>query len=653
MQYQDKNCNTDVNNNTDNNCKKTIKPQRGNIDQMINEIPILINEATNTNQYPQINIYNYGCGQCIPGCDGKTPTPTECKSKFNTCSNLSNGKDKIPIEEKVRRRLNNSSIPSAIGGYIIKCMRRYLAKEKPYDDLEKAIFEIFKTNSVNSDLNYLKCVVNNVDKLSRLENDLIFDEALNGNTPIGKEELTQLILDEAKQRYAEYANINNSGCTNSLGGESRNDCVNSGMAGKPRPDIGVDEEPVLYPKVFSINNLRTSQHVPSLGFYDYKAEEFEYDCTDKNNCIPRVCLLSDENCCSGDFIIQHFEPFSTTPGAAIRYCLAVPKTKVGSTVMLKGVNFVDPNPKIRLEFNAPDGPVYKYIDATTCGDLTTPITETINGVEKVILDNRVNDVIKFTIPNTLGIGLFKFQVVLKNTTGIGLDDTLLTEPLYFEILPNDNSRFRISVNKVECVNESNPEFDEDDFIMGTVAVPIYQNLLVGAPTSIQIKHDFDSGDSYPASDIIYEGSNMIALTIAIIAVDSDALFGGDITKTLLEYARQAVINAVKETIVKNGISVETAILAGLGIAIYFGIGAILDFSNDDPLIKDSIYLTWDDLAKNTIVGYPKHGTKSYSVEDINVNSKIISSPNDNSCIEQRDYWSEDSHYRLYLKYERL
>ena len=585
-----------------------------------------------------VNINNYNCDN-----------PDDCPSKFKTCIKASeNSKPKIPISEKVDFELKNTQVPSVLGGYILKCLRRFFDGEKPFDNLEESIFNILK-NSTPANLSCLQCALNNTKKLTLEENNKLFNKNLNGNNPIEINALRDLLNDETLQRLA-------------LSTGSSLNCPSTGVAGKARPTPSFDPNSnllVLYANIFSINNLRTSQYVPKLIYSDYKSEEFDYDCSYTAACYPRSCLYTNENptdCCRGDSIYSPVNfPFIPTPSDLyFRTCLAIPKVNVGDDVILKGVNFVDPNPKIKIELNSPDGIIYKYIDATVCGDLLTPVYETIDGKQSVIKDNRVNDTLKFTIPNDLVFGLYKFTVVFNNNTEIPIPEILETNPLYFEILPSSESTFKVSLVEFVCFDETDPEWAGSDEVQTTITtVPFYPDKEVGNRINVYFEQEnIDSGNYFDRNDVLFEGNNFVGLSINISAHEVDRI---------AQYRPAALNQEIINEIIKNlyGVEkltrqiIEVGSTIGLGYAVYYGFKSLVDFLDADPLIRDSVFLTPYDLIKLTTTGYPKYGIKEYTFDGIKVKSQVISSPDDKSCIEQRDYYAEDSHYALFIKYERL
>lgn len=578
----------------------------------------------NVNQSPVIiNFYN-NCNS-DNSCNG---------SKYKTCiAPGKNHKPKNSIEQHINNTLRYADIPSTLAGYIVKCIRRFLAGKKPNDSLEQVVFDILRQDSTDEFFDLLECGLGNIDKLSNLENDKLFGSSLSGLDSIDIDSLCNLFIEESQKRFKKY-----------VGASTEEIC----QAGLPRAQE-IDNYKFLTPYIFSINNLRTSQYIPKLNFWDYRLDEFDLACT-ANGCTPKICSGSN-NCCNGDKISSPF-------GEDSYFCLAIPEVVPGDIVILKGLNFVDLNPKIKIPIVNPDTTTYMYLDAQVCGDVKTPT---------YIFDSRVNDVLTFVVPKNLPKGIYEFTVVLKNNTGIGAAE-LETQPLYFEVTLPPDTDYKITLSNLTCGDETDPEWAGSDEVGVIItAIPI---LLNGKPGNSIIKHirddrldDVDSGDTFDFDEKILESNNILALSLSIsgFEIDSGIAYEHMYNSIVEKFAAsmRAIMDYCGEKLdfLPKGNYIGISIGFVLSLA-YFPFTALLSFwSSPDLIMADNIFLRANDLVNLTTDYCPVNEIQKYTSNDISVEVRISDLLSTEAsgiygCVDQRDYWAEDSHYILHFNYER-
>ena len=186
---------------------------------------------------------------------------------------------------------------------------------------------------------------------------------------------------------------------------------------------------------------------------------------------PEVqCHVQTDNC-PGDLI-------SIGPGQFT--CLRVLNVEPGQAVVLQGVNFISVDAKVRLAAQAP-GTMTREVDTFVLGDIDTPLTEVINGETVKINDCRVHDRLTFQVPSDLPPGIYSFQVVVPNVSGIPiLGDPILSLSYNLRVVPPSTARFEISSELLRCRDETG-KYDlglgEDEVRVVVLAYPAMGDML--------------------------------------------------------------------------------------------------------------------------------------------------------------------------------
>ena len=564
----------------------------------------------------------------------------ECPTDYKKCiPTQANHKPKQPLDYKLKVLEKDSKIPSVIGGYFYKLIRRYMENQPPKDNVEKEVFDML--NAQYKDLKGLfSCGLDNFEKIPADIRSKIFDSRLDGSSYVNIDTIVNWFIEEAKGLYAI-----------DLGIDSYN-CIDNGQAGMPRPEDGPDGELELYARVFYVNNLRTGQYLPKLDPFAYNPDEIKYDCS-TSECTPCIKSLNEQ--CEGDYINLDLDQ---------KLCLAIPSVKPGDNVVLKGMNFIDKNPKIKIKLPVPDpdlGP-FIYIDGKVCGDTKTPVYETIDGKQYLIKDSRINDTLMFTIPDRFTEGNYAFQVVFKNTTGIGLDEELYTNYLYFEILPPQDTTFAINIKSLDCIDSTDGEWGSDEVGLRIFAIPYFKDKTLGDNEKIQIYlDDVDSGNYFPQNKNIYTSNKLDYISIIFLGheIDSDDAYEKMIT-SFSDALSKIVFDSVYKKIADGAVEIIKRInaLAGyIAQALCYVVYAIIAaWAPPDLIIQETLVLKWEELAKYTSLSYQMPSKKSiYEDGNIKVDiAPVVKNPN-NSYEEDRYYISfdEGSNYRIVLQYQRI
>jgi len=195
--------------------------------------------------------------------------------------------------------------------------------------------------------------------------------------PVSVGSLAPLVADELIQRA-------------SLATYGDPDCAANERPGWPRPVFGgIDSVVGFWNRIHRVNDLRTALFRPPRGEPPFTAAQLTKDE------VESQCTLNDQ----GQLDCQ--SQTTNCPGQSLGgVCLRVPEVAPGGSVLLEGFNFFDVNARVVLTAQPP-GTIVEEVDAHVCGDITTPVTEMVDGQEFLIADSRVKDKLLFTVPNDL------------------------------------------------------------------------------------------------------------------------------------------------------------------------------------------------------------------------------------------------------------
>lgn len=592
------------------------------------------------------------------------PAPISPFQDLNFCVPLVQGyKPKQSIEHKLINLAKNNEIATVLGGYYFYLVRRYLSGSSPTNAIEEDAFTIFSNLSAqNKEL--LKCTMENFEKTPPDLKNRLLSEKIERNAPITEDKLIQFVAEELIQRIGETIGMDSGRLLNQ-------------HAGLPRPQLGSDNQPLLLVRIYSINNLRTNEHIPSLNILDYKKEELDLQCT-AEGCGPKI--ETPDNPCLCNYKTTELPLFD------INYCLRVLEFLPGEAVILKGVNFIDTNAKVHIKpaFSTPD-PIIYIVDAKVCGDTNTPIKEVIDGQEHVIRDSRVKDTLIFTIPNRIPEGSYKFKVIFQNDTGIGLTNQIQSNIQYLRVIPPVDTTFNITFKQLDVVQETQTQIlwwstdaGSDEPSITTIAIPIDFDLTPSEGKIETVKYDdADSGDSYTVNKELFKRNRIQGLSLAIIGyeVNNEDSYKEQVNSYIDSIIR--VVSGVWDKIAKR---VASAAIAEIEIPIgalpsitsnsisLVVMGAIITsvafWAPADLIIEDTINMTFKDFADLTNPNIPFSKVQAYWTRgnpNFNMPSKIDSnvyvevlpiSKSETEYIEIRKYFSllEDSEYDITLSY---
>ena len=610
-----------------NDCKCQDDPNMSNCESNISII-----------NYGNINIFN-----CLAN-PNLSSTPIPNGDKF--CIPLTPGhKLKQSLEQKLTLLLKNTQVPSVLAASSIQLIRRFLLGSQPENRLETEVFSTLEKLSPSIQ-EVMNCVIRKFDTLPSSDRNRLFAPEFSGDEPISPDTLAHHVSEELLKRT-------------SLTAFGDKDCLSQERPGLARHTGAIDPgDDTFTPSICSINNFRTNSF--GLTLAEFKPEEFERQCTLQNvNNQPQLnCQVQTEPpSCPGN---------SVADNSGQKICLRVPEILPGESVTLQGVNFFNVNAKVVITAKPP-GTIRREVETHVCGDLTTPLKEVINGLEKIIFDCRVKDLLTFKVPSDLSDGVYQIEVIVPNNTGIGRFSEFKSGPQFIRVLPSPTSTFQIASERLNCPDETDPDWAGSDEVgLKITTVPIAPDLTPGN----MIVNDFyfddvDSGENRDMSRLLFNRNNIGGVSLSIIGfeIDDEDAYKKQIRSFVDAYAEiiKSQWNAIAGTLGTLGGLTATAL--GLSAAWASAIASAVTFLFDvfvalwapaDLIIEDVLGLTTKDLAALTSPNFPVPPISGFTSAG---GIKVKISPLDKNVQyrELREYQSdeESSRYQIILRYNRF
>ena len=385
-------------------------------------------------------------------------------------------------------------------------------------------------------------------------------------------------------------------------------------------------------RICTINGLRTANFIPGIDIGSYLPAEIQQDCEPKivDGQPQVVCQVRTTNC----------------PGNSLgSVCARVLDVALGDGVVLQGVNYFSVNAKVRFTDSHTQVPV-RDVDVHVWGDIDTPVTEVINGKTQLINDCRVHDQLTFRVPDDLAPDVYGIQVVVPNITGISTLGTELTSNMEFiNVIPGATARFQIVTETIIAREETSPAWlGSDEVGLHTLAFPMDLNFQpIGDLQEERFKDiqnvDFDSGTQRDITRIVFKHDQPILGMLMVVLgdeIDSQRFYDKEVTSQTDYFfdlvKQEAAFVGAAITALGLGGSTITAlgpvgwIAAGIAAGITLGVDLIITlWAPADPIIRDSIGLSVNDLATLTSANFPAPEPTTFNAENgivVNVNKTI-------------------------------
>lgn len=590
------------------------------------------------------------------------------------------GADSKPKEDP-RRKLNtflqNNRVPSVLAGAIFQMARRSQMGLPPANFLETLAFQTFGQLSGLA-RGLMRCSVQRFEALSRNDRRRLFGDryADLDDRPIGLPLLTRNLAQELLDRASilTYGHVNAS---------------NTERPGRPRPQTRLTTGgpstfftpticKIFPPTTEKPDGFRTNTFVRPFfadSSYNPNLTLVEYQ---QGGDLEVVCTLEE----SGELNCRNVisEPSMPCPGNTIEgVCLRVPEFRPGDVVKLEGFNFFNVDAKVRLVGRMSGLTI--VLEAHVWGDIATPITETIDRVERTILDCRVKDVITFLLPEDLADDIYGFQVIVPNNTGSGTALEYRSEGEQFiRVLASLNTTFQIATEQLFCIDETDsgiPGFinkgsDEVRINIGITTIdvdPATMTKTLSRQNIYRFKfNELDSGNAPAMEQVLLNKNNLAGVSMAIIGfeVDSEAAFERGITEWFdaFTFILQSSWNALILTLTTAAVTIIAVIfnLTPVG-AIITAISLLVTAAFEafwaiwapaDLIIEDFKGFSEIDLAALTNPTFPKPPVVKFRTSnDIKVEIEPLTK--NVQYKELRKYVSdrEGSHYQIRLRYNRF
>jgi hypothetical protein len=595
------------------------------------------------NQGGTVNIYNCPPVVTPPAAEERPPESPPTAD----CIPLALGsKPKRSLQANLLPLLANNQVPSVLAAAFFQTARRFLLGRNPANALETESFRVLR--KLSPDLRrVLACLLRSFDAVPPEARDRIFAPEISdlGDQPVEPSRLAELVSNELLQRTSLEV----------FGGT---DCLTEerpGLARFVRFGDDVGNPPLV--GICRVNGLRTNVYTPRLRLVDYTLDELQQQCTLEvvNGQAQLNCRIQTENC-----------PGNEVEGT----CLRVLEVAQGEAVVLEGYNFFNVDARVRLEAKPP-GTIVREVDAHVCGDETTPLTENVNGVERVILDCRVQDRLTFRVPDDLPEGIYGITVVFSNNSGNPeFGEVLESAPQQFiQIVPSVTATFQIATERLDAIDETWPPWwGSDEVGIRIIVIPVAPDFTPGEITEDNTHSfrfgDVDSGEHRDMNRVIFRQSGVAGVALSIIGheIDNDELYEKqieDFTDAYMEILGSqwnTIAAAVGGAggIVAGALGASYAWSLAIAAAITLAIDAVVAyFGRADLIIEDAAAFTALDLATRLSPNFPPPPVLEFtSAGGVEVTVEPVSK--DVQYIERRKYDGDDeSEYHIRLRYNRL
>jgi hypothetical protein len=380
------------------------------------------------------------------------------------------------------------------------------------------------------------------------------------------------------------------------------------------------------------------------------------------------------------------------PDSSGTVCLNVPKTYPGQGMAVRGLNFCSPNCKALLR-RIGGGFQDLLLDCGVIGDDVTP--DKRNG--KVVASCEVRDVITFTIPEKVRVGLndlpvppgrYTLEIIVPNDSnyapapGPAPKEFISRNNVWLDMLPSPTQEYRFWTDDAFCVEETDGlGSDEPWFQAYTVRfVPSgtsAETMFPQQSLTICREEDIDSGDSISVSSPdFFKGKFSIGEVFAMSAygleVDSEDAAKEQIDNfgdAYGQYWEKFFLGFIGSDIGVVGLLLKAGVTTGVGLALgaaglfVFAIGGLFyaAWAPADPIGYD--FITFDAVSlfdvTNPATPLPASLTKQFD-EDLSLvvnglEKKVQPGGTQAKYSEEHIYRNddEDSTYRIVYHAERI
>jgi hypothetical protein len=530
-------------------------------------------------------------------------------------------------------------------------MRRFMLGMTPANPLETAAFATL--GKISRDL--LSCTLTAFDAAPPRQRSRLFAPSLllDPSQPLDEAALSTAIGEEIAQRIG----IQVFGDPNGLGEE---------RPGRIRVYEPQGEDFYSQVRICKVNDVRSADFVPPISPDNYQPAEIQHDCAIHvvDGRPEVVCQVRTADC----------------PGNAITsdVCARVLDVPFGDSVVLEGVNYFSVDAKVRFSDKQTGAPV-RDVDAHVWGDVDTPVTDG----QTLINDCRVHDRLTFQVPNDLAPTTYQINVVVPNITGISAFGTeLVSNSEFLDVIPSATARFEIVTESILAREETFPSWwGSDEVGLHTMAAAFDSNFqLVTLPNLEPNKPrdvaqeqpfkniqsvDFDSGTRLDITRKVFAPDTPILGMLLVVLgdeIDSQGAYDEQVTSNWdyfvhlveleLPYIGLPAGGGIWD-LIKN-FSLKKLFLLAAALAVLAGIDLLIAWwAPADPIIRDSIALSIDDLATLTSSNAPAPDPTTFNSENgivVNVNKTVPPVKLLDEYHETREYVCDNQGSRYEITY---
>jgi len=604
-----------------------------------------------------VNIYNCTAPSAT------LPPPRPCDEAFpplppaeGACVPLALGaKPKQSRKRKIEKLLANNPVASALAGSFFHLSRRFLDGRPAGNLFEKSVFDLLGSLPLETK-GVLSCALGSFDSLSHGDRYGLFGSAISTdpNQPLDEKTLAAAFAAELVGRVGDQVY----GARNGVAEE------------RPGRNRFYDQGPTaenfdIQFRICRVDGLRTGEFAPPLNPGDYLPAEIQQHCQPiVVSGQPQLDCKVQQGNCPGNFL-------------ADQTCLRVPQVQTGRAVTLEGVNFISVDAKVRITAQA-SSTIKGEVDAHVVGDLDTPLSENVDGVDKPIRDCRVRDRLTFVVPADLPPGVYSIQIVMPNVTGFAnLAGSIVSNTQFIEVIPPPTARFQIASEILYARKETAPVFPGSDEVRVRVsAFPItatLTSLILGEEQRFNSPEygDVDSGEIRDMTAVLFQQSaplDGVVIAITGYEIDSDKAYRDQINNftdafhQYLKIALEAIARALNKAADLLGVrklidlGLAHPVILAIASAVTLGVIAFLAlWAPADLIIEDALGLTIMDLVTLTNANLPLPSLSSHtSQQGLRVNvTPLEKIPT--QYRERREYVSneEESRYEITFRYNRV
>lgn len=453
------------------------------------------------------------------------------------------------------------------------------------------------------------------------------------------------------------------------------------MISAVRPIAGEDKE------------YRNMAHLPSLT--DVQPHEFAQKCTYKSNpakpseiigeCVPVRPAMGPSGFmefCEGG------SDYTVTGASGEQVCLQIPDSAGGTTVVLRGFNFISEKCRVRLHHEDSPMSVFLEVPARTIGDFVTPLLDASGAV---IADGRVHDFVEFELPKDetsrpFPPGIYDVTVMVPNVLGIAIEGSIpadfVSNRMLLRVHPDPDILYRVFSDEGFCEEETDGVgSDEIWFDAYVAAIDPAKMLTEGPKLAAQMAFDrgawddMDSGEAAGSFSVDFHNGKfprggVVAVGLMGLEVDSEDAakeqirsYGGAFLLYLEKvWAAALATEGIVATLAKiASLTLTQAIWALVVVAVVILVIGLFwaGWAPADPIAQDMFVLSAAAAFDLTNVKTPLGPETARQMNEIHVTHRPrdkVALPLSAAAVytEEHRYRSEDedSTYRLMIRHKR-